>query len=218
MNPKDFKYILLDFDGTLMDTSEGIYKAFDHVCDHYGMERKGEAFYRRLIGPPLADSFTNAFGFPREKANEVIDVYREYYTPKGLYEVRVYDGLSEMLSCLRKAEKKIAVASSKPEKFIFELLDRFSLSEYFDFVGGSDMAETRVRKSDVIKYVLEGMGVEHKDECLMVGDRKFDVEGAIEAGVVPAGILWGFGSREELLEAGAAFVWETPEDVAVNVC
>ena len=212
---ENFSHVLFDFDGTIMDTSEGIYNAFDYVCDHYGMERKGKDFYSRLIGPPLLDSFRTAFKFSPGQCEDALKVYREYYTPKGLYEVKVYDGIPLLLENLKRAGKILAVASSKPECFVNELLERFGLSGYFDFAGGSDLEETRVKKCDVIEYVLGNLGVKDKAVCVMAGDRKFDVQGALEAGISCIGVLWGFGSREELSAAGALFTVSTPQELCV---
>lgn len=206
--------IFFDFDGTLMDTSEGVYNAFDYVCDHYGIERKGSDFYSRLIGPPLLVSFRDAFCFEEERCHEALRVFRDYYTPKGLYQVKVYDGVPELLKKLSCAGKRIFVATSKPEVFAKELLEKFDLLKYFDFVGGCDVEETRVIKKDIINYVLSENKITDKEDCIMIGDRKFDVLGASEAGIKTLGILWGFGSKEELLEAGAIDIAETPACVA----
>lgn len=207
------KNILFDFDGTLMDTSRGVFNSFDHVCDSFGIERKGAAFYSRLIGPPLMDSFTNAFGFSEEDAKKAMLYYREYYTPKGIFEVEVYEGLPELLQKLKSAGKKLFVATSKPEVFARQLLEHFSLLDYFDFAGGSDLEETRVAKSDVIEYVLAQGGIKDKNDCLMIGDRKFDVEGAKACGLKTLGILWGFGSEEELLSSGAVALAKNPSQL-----
>ena len=208
-----YENIFFDFDGTICDTSDGVFNSFDYVCDYFGLPRLGLKIYKTLIGPPLIESFRGAFGFEEEKAKKAIEVYREYYTPKGLYEAHVYEGIPQLLSKLKEMNKKIFVASSKPELFVNQLLERFSLSKFFDFAGGSDMAETRVQKSEVIEYVLKETRITHKEKCILIGDRKYDVIGAKKAGIETIGALWGFGTREELESYGAIACASLPEDV-----
>ncbi len=205
--------ILFDFDGTVMDTSEGIFNSFDYVMDFYGISNPGHEFYKRLIGPPLADSFTNFFGFSPEKAQEAVKKYREFYRPKGLYQVKVYEGVENLLRSLKADGKKLFVATSKPQIFAEDLLKKYKLHDLFDFVGGSEANENRGKKSEVIEYVLTENGITDRTSCIMVGDRMYDVKGATECNMDCLGIEWGFGSREELLDAGAVAVVPAPEDV-----
>ena len=139
-----------------------------------------------------------------EGAQGALELYREYYSPKGLYQVKLFEGIEELLHGLKTANKKLYVATSKPEVYAKELLASYNLLHLFTFVGGSNMAETRVKKCEVINYVIENANIqEEKSLCLMVGDRKYDVAGAKEAGIDCVGAEWGFGSKEELLSEGA---------------
>lgn len=211
---ENFDNFFFDFDGTLMNTSEGVFKAFDTVVEHYGIEIQDKSVYNTMIGPPLYESFTRVFHFKKEDIPAAIEVYRSYYTPKGIWECHLYDGVVPLIEKLRKAGKKIFVATSKPELYAKQLLQRHNIDHLFDFVGGCDMEETRANKLDVINYVLDSNNLRDKlDSCLMIGDTHYDINGAKAAGLKSMGILWGFGNRETLDGAGADFICETPADV-----
>ena len=211
-----YKNILFDFDGTLMDTSEGIFASFDYALTKMKIPLPSRDFYKKLIGPPLKDTFMNTFSLDEENAGKAMAFYREHYTPAGVYQVKVYEGIKQMLETLCKKGKRLFVASSKPEVYIRELLQKHSLDSYFEFAGGSDMEETRVKKNEIIEYVLSScnIGCEQKAECVMAGDRKYDVKGASLAGIKCIGVTWGFGSEEELEEAGAVAVVHSVGELA----
>lgn len=206
--------ILFDFDGTIMNTSPGIYDSFDKVVEHYKLDYP-RSQYDRMIGPPLRDSFKNIMKLPESELDNAIKVYRDYYSVEGMYNGDIYRGIVPLIENLREAGKKIFTATSKPEHFTKMIIERKGLLDLFDFVGGSDITEKgRVTKEDVVKYVLESQKLsENKNDCILIGDRNFDVNGAHAVGIKCAGILWGFGSRKELEEAGADWIFEAPEDL-----
>lgn len=214
---KNYTHIFFDFDGTLMDTSEGIYESFDYALKKFGLEPLDHSEYDKMIGPPLVESFKTYFGFDEEKAQKGKDVYREYYTPIGLYQLKVYDGIPELLKKLYDGGKKLYVATSKPERFAKELLEKYNLSKYFTLIAGADIDETRVTKVEIINYALSVSGIEDKSSVLMVGDRLYDAKGAAQAGIDCQGILWGFGSHEELMEAGCIGTTKTPEELGNEI-
>jgi phosphoglycolate phosphatase len=197
------EYLLFDLDGTLTDPKEGITKSVQYSLRHFGIEVENLDELCCFIGPPLKDSFMEYYGFGEEQAREAIDIYREYFAEKGLYENKAYEGVLDVLQSLLKAGKKLYVASSKPEVFVRKILKHFELDSYFLFMGGADMDETRVKKADVIRYVLKECGITDLDKTVMIGDRKHDVLGAKETGIASVGVLYGYGSRQELTEAGA---------------
>ncbi len=211
-----YQYIFFDFDGTLFDTSEGVFKSFDHVAETYRIQLADKKIYNTMIGPPLRESFTRVFKFKEEELVAAMAVYREYYQKQGMFEVRAYDGIVDCIRTLRKAGKKVYVATSKPELYAKQILEKEGMLDLFDFVGGSDLAEKeRVNKVDIINYVLESEGLStRKAECVMVGDTHFDMDGATKAGLDTIGVLYGFGSRESLEQAGAMQIVQTPADVA----
>lgn len=203
-------HILFDLDGTLTDPKEGITKSVRYALNHYGIQVDDLDSLCPFIGPPLTDSYRKYFGFTDEQAWEGVLVYREYFSEHGWHENKEYPGIREMLQALKDSGRILMVATSKPEEFAVRILEHFNLAGYFDFIGGADMEETRSRKGDVIRYVLETCGLGCGDEAVaravMVGDREHDVIGARECGMECVGVLYGYGSREELEACGAAHV------------
>ena len=149
-----------------------------------------------------------------EIAAEMVTLYREYFTVTGIFENSVYDGVEEMLKTLKQAGIKIAMATSKPEKFAKIIADHFGLAQYFDVIGGACMDETRTEKQDVIRYVLEQCEEKELDKIVMVGDRSYDVVGGHAEGLKVIGVLYGYGDLKELSEAGADALATTPQEVA----
>lgn len=203
-----FTHIFFDLDGTLTDPALGITNSFIHALKFYGMEIPSYEELCKLIGPPLPYSFETTFGFDHDKAMQAVAKYREYFSTKGLFENKVYDGISELLQTLKEQGKHLFVATSKPEEYSIKIIDHFGLSRYFDFVCGSLMDESRSKKSEVIAYALErcGLGQGDKEKVLMVGDRFHDIEGAKANGLKSCGVLFGYGARQELEEAGADYI------------
>ena len=206
--------ILLDLDGTITDSREGITKCFEYALNYFGIEVENRADLEQFIGPPLEQSFREGFGFEKEKAELAVAKYRERFIPVGLYENLVYPGMEEALQKMKEAGKVLIVATSKPEHMAKKILAHFQLDGYFDDICGSDDDKNRSKKDEVIRYALEKHGITDLDDVLMVGDRKFDVIGAGKCGLKCMGVLYGFGDREELETAGAAYIAETVEDMA----
>lgn len=207
------EYILFDLDGTLTDSSEGITKGVMYSLSKFGIrEEEPEALYR-FIGPALRDSFMEYYHFQEEEAKKAVVYYREYYQEKGIFENRVYDGIEDALIELKQAGKTLVVATSKPEDYAKRILEHFGISDYFEYIAGSEMDGSRNKKAEVIEYALESCGIEEKELVLMVGDREYDVYGAAAAGVECMGVLYGFGDREELEGAGAAYIAGTVADI-----
>ncbi len=205
--------VLFDLDGTLTDSAPGITNSVAYALRKWGIEEKNLDILRKFVGPPLDESFAKYYGFPPEKCWKAIEYYREYYLPKGLYENRVYDGIEELLEWLRGTGRRAVVATSKPEPAAVQVLEYFHLAPYFDVIAGATMDGSRVKKSDVIRYALERAGIQDAAGVVMVGDRENDIEGAKANGLASIGVLYGYGSREELEEAGALQIAETVEDV-----
>ena len=208
---KKYDHIFFDFDGTLMDTSQGIYESFDYALKTFGLEPLEHSQYDKMIGPPLVYSFMTYFGFDEKNARIAMTRYRDYYTPVGMYHLNVYDGIPELLKKLYDGGKKLYVATSKPERFAKILLEKYSLDKYFTLIAGADIDETRVTKVEIINYALGAGKIADKSSVLMIGDRLYDVNGAKEAGIDCQGILWGFGSEQELVDAGCVGTSATPE-------
>ena len=141
----------------------------------------------------------------------VLGHYRERYKKVGMYEHRVYPGIQQMLSQLYEMRYRLFVATSKPEVFATQILHHFGLAGYFEKIYGAELDGTRSEKSDLIKYILETNSI--KEPSLMVGDRKFDVIGALNNGIDALGVTYGYGSKEELTEAGAHHLCQSPDEL-----
>ena len=194
--------ILFDLDGTLTDPMVGITKSVQYALRHYGIEEPDLRQLTPFIGPPLTDSFRRYYQFSEEQAREAVLVYREYYAEKGILENEEIPGIRKMRGELKGAGIRLFVATSKPEVFARRIIGHFRMGEFFTFVGGADLEETRVKKGDVIRYVMEREGIQ-AESAVMVGDREHDIIGARENGIACVGVLFGYGSREELEAAGA---------------
>lgn len=207
------KYIFFDLDGTLTDSAEGITNSVAHVLDHYGISVEDKSSLNVFVGPPLVESFMKYYDFDHEKAKKSVGIYREYFEDKGMFENAVYPGIPELLAGLKKDGYQLCVATSKPEQYSVKILEHFGLAEYFEMIGGADMNETRVHKGDVIRYVMESRGLTNPDEIVMVGDRENDMNGARQNHMEAVGILYGYGSHEELENAGAGHIAATVEEL-----
>mgnify|MGYP002561592981 FL=1 len=204
-----FKNLLFDLDGTLTDPALGITSAAQYALGKMGIEVADRTTLTWLIGPPLIGSFEEGFGMTNLQALEALKHYREYFSEKGIFENQIYPGIAELLSDLKAAGRRVMVATSKPEDFTHRILDHFDIARYFDFVGGNTMDEGRPTKADVIAHVLRSCPDAAPENTLMIGDRKYDAEGARAFGLDCAGVLYGYGSREELEHAGAAYIVES---------
>ena len=195
---KNFEYILFDLDGTITDSAKGI---TDSV--KYALKKTGEKI------PPYETGFCEFCGMSDEAADRAVEYYREYYHVKGVLDCEVYPGILKLLERLQGAGKKAVLATSKPEKFAKIILEHFGLSKYFYFIGGASFDDTRNEKHQVIEYVINACGIKDKTAAVMVGDRFHDIEGARINGIVSVGVLYGFGSRHELENAGADAIAES---------
>lgn len=189
-----YKAIFFDLDGTLTNPELGITNCIQYAAEYYGVKTKREDLVK-YIGPPLRDTFVELVD--EEHADEAVAKYRERFAPIGLFENEIYDGVPQTLEELKNRGYVLCTASSKPQNFVDTILGHFDLKKYFDFVGGATMDGRISKKEDVIKSVLSDTGF-RPEEVLMIGDRMFDLTGAAEFGMDAVGVLYGFGSREEL--------------------
>lgn len=208
---------LFDLDGTLTESGPGITRSVAYSLRKFGISEPDQKKLDRFVGPPLIDSYMRYYGFSYDQAKQAVVYYREYYETKGLFENRVYDGVEDMLRTLRDGGVQCVVATSKPEQFAVQILEHFGLDGYFSCVAGASMDESRTDKGEVIAYALEKAGIERKEQTIMVGDREHDVLGAKRNGLPTVGVLYGYGSREELTSAGAVFLAEMPQQAAAYI-
>lgn len=205
--------ILFDLDGTLTDSMEGVIRSVQYMQEKMNREIWSFDDLRFIVGPPLIQSFTGEFGMELELAEKAVEVFRERYSTIGLFENKVFPGIVELLEDLKGKGKRMAVATSKKEELAVEILEHFDIAKYFEVIGGDKREIGRDNKAKVIDYVLETMQAE-KDDVIMVGDRKFDINGAHAIGIPCIAVEYGYGDRQEFEEHDADYIAATTEDVA----
>lgn len=206
------RFLLFDLDGTLTNPALGITRAVQYALKHFGIEENDQQKLLSYIGPPLLDTF-KAYGMNERESREALRLYRVYFADIGLYENEVYEGIPAFLQAAQRAGYRLIMATSKPEMYACRLMQHFGLTEYFECIAGSDMAETRANKATVIRYALERVGVVDVSQTVMIGDRKYDIEGARAFGMSSVAVLYGYGSREELEMAGADRIVESVQEL-----
>ena len=208
-----YNTILFDLDGTLTDSEPGIINSIEYALKKYDVEMENKADLRKFLGPPLKASFKQFCGFSEEKAEQAVEFYREYFRARGIFENTVYEGIVELLEALKAQNKKLIVATSKPEPFTYRILEHFDLLKYFDFVAGSNMDNTRCKKDEVIAYALNSCGITDLQSVVMIGDREHDVIGANKVGIASIGVLYGYGDLQELETAGATYIAKNTSEI-----
>lgn len=200
------EFILFDLDGTLTDPKLGITKSVQYALKHFGIFEENLDNLIKFIGPPLKDSFQEYYGFNDKNALIAIEKYREYFKLKGMYENSVYPMIPELLEELCHSGRKLAVATSKPTVFAVEILKHFGLDKYFKLIAGSNLDGSRVNKCEVISFALNELKIEDLNQVVMVGDREYDVTGAKKVGIASIGVLYGYGSMNEIVKANPTYI------------
>jgi phosphoglycolate phosphatase len=209
--------VLFDLDGTLTDSGPGIIRSFRHAFARLAetggpsVTLPGDEDLRFILGPPMRESFARFTD--RSEGERLFGYYRERYKTAGAFESRVYDGVTVALDLLAAKGVALHVATSKNEPDARAVLDHFGLTRRFASINGSRLDGTRGAKHELIGDTLTAHGLE-PHEAAMIGDREFDMAGARATGVPSVGALWGYGSREELLAAGAGALAATPLEAA----
>lgn len=212
-----YDIIFWDLDGTVIDSGLGVTNSIMYALDKMGIEVPDRTQLYKFIGPPLNQSFKMFYNLSDEDIKKAIGYYRENYKEKGILENTVYEGVPEVIKKLKEMGKKIVLATSKPEDYAKKILQHIGVYDYFDFVAGASMDGVRNDKEQVIEYALESIGVTDTKNVLMVGDRKYDIEGAGKFGIDVAAVLYGYGNREEFIEFGATYIVEKPEEI-IGIC
>ena len=204
-----YRTVLFDLDGTLVDGRSGIVEGMKRALARLGRAWP-EAELAGLIGPPLQDVFPDALGIPPEEVDAAIAAYREDYSTRGLFDAHVFVGIPALLAEL---DATIALATSKPHIYAERILQHFGLREHFSVVAGPELDGTRRHKPDLVEYVLEHLGQPSRETAVMIGDRKYDVDGARAAGIAAISVGWGFGGTDELAAAQADHHVDTVADL-----
>ena len=195
---------VFDLDGTLSDPQLGLTRSYQHALAAFGIYEEAKDL-TRFIGPPLRDNFRGYYGFSESDTEKAVTIFREYFDKKGLIENTLYPDIPETLQKLKDLGKTLAVATTKVKSFTDIIIDYFSLGKYFDFVSGDELdgSLTKNGKRDIIRIVMDTLDPKREMNTVMIGDRLYDIIGARDNGIDSIGVLWGFGSRAELEDAGA---------------
>lgn len=206
-----YPYVLFDLDGTVIDSAEGIEKSTQYALRKFGIEVPDLSRLRPFIGPPLRDSFMQLYGMDEKQAMQAILYYRERYQTVGIFECMPYEGIAGLLLRLQKEGRKLIVASSKPEKYVKMILEHFNLAQYFHEVVGATIDEKLSAKADIIGEVLKRCRIDEsqKKQIVMIGDRRYDIEGAKSMKIDSIGVYYGFAEPGELEAAGADYIART---------
>lgn len=205
--------ILFDLDGTLVDSSIGIKAAFDYCFTQLQMEVPNDEQLSTFIGPPLETTF--AYYFDNEHdISHAINIFREYYKEKGVFQVELYSDIDTLLRQLKQLEKKLFITTSKNEAMAKLMLTNLGIEQYFDGIYGS--IENRFLKEDIIKQCLKEESLS-LDDTVIIGDTKFDIVGGKHNGIHTLGVTWGFGTYEDLKSAKSDTIVATPLDIIKNL-
>lgn len=208
-----FKSVIFDFDGTICKTGEGIIKSAKYALEAFGYDvPEDDSELEFFIGPPLLVTFQERFGADPQTALELVKKYRERYTNQGVYESELYEDIRGLLEALKNDGIKIGIASSKPQKYIETLLEKFGVIKYFDAICGVSFTADCETKASIITRCLAELNTP-PDSAIMVGDKNYDIAGAKANNLLSVGVLWGYGNKFEFIEAGADFIAEKPQDI-----
>ncbi len=205
--------LLFDLDGTLTDPREGIVRCLQYALKELGHGSPPEAQLSRYIGPPLYESFAKLLNCTDATLiDRAVNLYRGRFAEKGIFENNLYPGITDTLSALQAKDYSLYVVTSKPTVFARRIIDHFGVHRFLQNIYGSELDGTRADKRELIGHVLAQENI-HSIDAVMIGDREHDVKGALANKVRAVGVLWGYGSREELMQAGASALCETPESL-----
>ncbi|MCC7023372.1 MAG: HAD family hydrolase [Thermomicrobiales bacterium] len=206
---RPYDLILFDLDGTLTDSAPGITRSVQFALARFGIAVADPEELTPFVGPPLAESFRRYYGFDDDQARQAIAAYRERFATVGLFENAVYSGIPELLAALRETGVTLAIASSKPEPYVIQILEHFGLAGHFAAVAGSNLDLSRVAKAGVIAHALATLPAVDTGRIVMVGDREHDVIGARTHGIATIAAGYGYGTRQELAAANPLAIAES---------
>ena len=204
--------VLFDLDGTVIDSRPGIFQSLYYAFHKMGLSVPPKEVLNRFFGPSLATSFHDLCGFDDELTEQMIEAYREFYRPTGMFECTIYPGIEALMKKLKAQGKKVILATKKPEIFAAQILDRKGILPLFDYVAGAAMDDKSEHKDGIVLRAADALGVA-KEDCVMIGDMRFDCIGARLAGIDCIGVTYGYGTKEELIEHGAAALAADAKDL-----
>ena len=218
-----YQYIIFDLDGTLIKSEEGLFDSITYALEKSGVDPGDRKDMKRMIGPVLWESFQKFYNMSAEEADRANAYFVEAYDKEGLYNASVYEGVEQMLETLRNAGRILLVVTAKPRDMAERVLNHTGIDRYFQAVIGPARGNKKTDKGSLLKEALSFLaktGTDHfkKEQAVMVGDRMFDMQGAVETGIRSIGVLYGYGDRQELIDAGATLLADTPAVVVKCIC
>jgi len=208
------KFYLFDLDGTLTDPKVGITKSVQYSLREFGIDVENADDLVHFIGPPLRESYKRYYSFNDSQAEKAVAEYRKYFSQSGIFENAIYTGIESLLKQQYEKGKTLIIATSKPTVYAIEILKHFKIYDYFSFIAGSELNGERSKKAEVIQYAIENAGISSADDAVMIGDKEHDIIGAKAHAMDSIGVLYGYGSLDELLSAKATHIAETVDDLA----
>jgi phosphoglycolate phosphatase len=212
MNKKKYNNIIFDLDGTLTDSKEGIIHSVYAACKKLKVKIPDSGSYHQSIGIPLQEYFRKSIGVPDDKIDEAVMHFREYYGQKGVYENRLYPGIDRLLEKL-SAVARLFIATSKLEKYALVVLDHFDIRKFFTGIAGADGPGSHAGKTELVKRIMFLHHIDNRDAAVMIGDKKMDIDAANDCGIDSIGIIYGYGSVEEIESAGPSYIAGSVEEL-----
>lgn len=200
-----YNTILIDIDGTVCDPGSSLIESARYALSEMGIHETDDAALRRFVGPPLEHSFRDYYGFDESQTKRAVSLFRTKLQKDGIKQYKPYPGIADVLKSLHTAGKTTAIVTSKVEHIAKAALETTGLLAYFDIIGAQQPDEV-VDKAVILARVLQQLPHPIKSEIVMVGDRKHDVEAAAIHGIDSIGVLWGYGSADELQSEGATYI------------
>ena len=208
-----YKNIMFDLDGTVTDSGRAIMSSVEYALSHFGLTDQPIEKLHTFIGPSLFDSFEREYNMSEDDCYKAVSLYRSIYEKERMYDVDIYDGIPELLDELKKSGHTVLLITSKPLVFSEKILEKIGLAKYFDHMVGPDLSDHSSDKKRLIEKAVDEYGLK-KNECVMIGDTRYDIIGAVEAGVDSIAVTYGYGKNEEMKEAGATYMADSVQEVA----
>lgn len=207
-----YRNIFFDMDGTITDSGHAIMSTAQYTLDHFGYHNQPEAKLRRFVGPSLMDSFQNLYGFDTAQAEEATRIYRERYESGVMYDVTVYPGIEELLTDCQSSGLSCFVVTSKVEDSARLILKKLGISSYFRDVIGPDRNDPSSNKERLINRAIDKYDL-NRNECIMIGDTHFDIDGANSACIDSVAVSYGYGTAESIHSSHPTYIADSPADV-----
>ncbi len=207
------QYILFDLDGTITNSAEGIINCVKYALKKMDWQEPDLKTLHRFIGPPLVDAFMEYCGMDKGLAERAVAYYRERYKDIGVFECSMYEGIEDVLKNLNEANKTVILATAKPLVFAKKVIEHFAVQKYFRDMVGAEIGGNLIHKHQIIDEVIKRFNITDRTSAIMIGDREQDISGAKMFSLESIGVKYGFAEPNELEDAGATYIANTPQDI-----